>query len=146
MYISSMWTPARIFLAGSAAYHLLLGGAGLAVDQTFAVGSDEVARAGSAFIFGIFETNGWHSLAGLLLGLVSLYFAVRPEHARPAALAIGTSQVFTFLGLAVFPPSTFWFASNMADQVIHASTAIAGIASGLLTGPERSSTHETAPV
>lgn len=127
------WTPARVFLAASAIYHLILGIAGLAIDQTFPLGPANTEQAGSAHIFGIFETNGWHSLAGLLLGMLSLYFWLRPARAREAAFAIGASQVAVVLGFALWPPSTFSFASNGADQVIHATTAIGGIGAALLT-------------
>ena len=132
------WSPARVFLLASAAYHLLLALVGLAIDQTFPRGSDAAAQAGSEHVFGIFETNGWHSLAGLIIGLVSLYFAARPEGARTAAFVIGISQAITVVALALESPSTFWLASNGADQVIHASTAIGGIGSALLTKPTRS--------
>jgi hypothetical protein len=127
------WTPARIFMVVSAAYHLPLAIAGLAIDQTFPVGSDAAAHAGSEHIFGIFETNGWHSLAALLLGVVSIYFALRPERAREAALAIGIGHVGIVLALTFWAPATFWLMSNGADQVVHASTAFGGIGSALLT-------------
>lgn len=132
---SEDWTPARIFLAVSAVYHLLLGLVGLAIDQTFPIGERAAARAGSEHIFGIFETNGWHSLAAVLLGAASLYLMMRPPYQRAGALAVGASQAGVVVGLALFPPSTFWFASNAADQVIHTTTAIGGIASALLTRP-----------
>jgi hypothetical protein len=127
------WTPARAFLGVSAVYHLLLAAAGLAIDQTFPVGADAAAQAGSEHVFGIFETNGWHSLAGLLLGVLSLYFVLRPAHARPVAFALGLSQLGVVVAFAVATPATFWFASNGADQVVHAATAVGGIASALLT-------------
>jgi Domain of unknown function (DUF4383) len=127
------WTPARIFMVASATFHLPVAIVGLAIDQTFPLGADAAAHAGSEHIFGILETNGWHSLAALLLGLVSLYFAVRPEGAREAALAIGIGHVVIVLGLTFWTPSTFLLASNAADQVVHASTAIGGIGSALLT-------------
>ncbi len=130
---ASAWSPARVFLAFSALYHVLLGGVGLALDQTFPLSAEVAARAHSEHIFGVFETNGWHSLAGLGLGLVSLYFAARPEHAREASFAVGASQVVTTVALAVWDPSTFLFASNGADQVIHSFTALAGIVAALLT-------------
>lgn len=129
------WNPARVFLLASAAYHLVLAVVGLAMDPTFPLGADAVAHAGSEHVFGIFETNGWHSLAGLLIGVVSLYFALRPERARTAALAIGISQALVVVALTFETPSTFWLASNGADQVVHASTAIWGIGSALLTRP-----------
>ena len=127
------WSPARSFMAVSAAYHLLLGLVGLAIDRTFPVGEEATTLAGSEHIFGVFETNGWHSLAGLLVGLISLYFALRPEHARPGALAVGVSQLIVVVAFSVMPPETFWFASNGADQIIHSTTAIGGIGSALLT-------------
>jgi hypothetical protein len=132
------WTPARTFLAASAAYHLLLAVAGLAIDRTFPIGANATAHAGSGHIFGIFETNGWHSSAALLLGVISLYFALRPEHARQAALNLGISQLIVVVSFALLPPSTFWFASNGADQVIHALTALWGIGAALLTPRLRS--------
>lgn len=128
-----VWTPARIFLAVSAFYHLLLGIVGLGVDRSFPLGPNATEHAGSGHVFGVFETNGWHSLAGILVGVVSLYFAVRPRHAREAALAIGVSQLGTTVALALWDPSIFMFASNGADQVIHSTTAVAGIASALWT-------------
>jgi hypothetical protein len=128
-------SPARLFLGASAIYHLILGSAGFVVDQTFPLGSGATESAGSGHIFGIFETNGWHSLAGLLVGLVSLYFFVRPGRAREAAFALGLSQLGVVVSFALWPPSTFSFASNGADQVIHSITAVGGIASALLTQP-----------
>ena len=127
------WTPARIFLAVSAIYHLVLGVAGLAIDQTFPLGAKATEHAGSAHVFGIFETNGWHSLAGLLLGMISLYFCLRPARSREIAFALGVSQAAVILGFTLWPPSTFSFASNGADQAVHALTAVGGIGSALLT-------------
>ena len=127
------WTPARIFLAASTVYHLVLAIPGLAMDQSFPVGAEAAARAESEHVFGIFESNGWHSLAGLLFGVVSLYFVLRPQRARAAALGIGLSQLGVVVAFALVPPETFWFASNGADQVIHATTAIGGIGAALLT-------------
>lgn len=130
---TSAWTPARIFLVVSAIYHLLLGILGLAIDQTFPLSAEAAARAGSMHVFGVFETNGWHSLAALGLGAVSLFFAVRPQRAREAAVALGISQAFIVLALALRDPSAFLLAANGADQVIHTATALGGIVSGLLT-------------
>lgn len=127
------WTPARIFLAISALWHLPLGIAGLVIDQTFPVGAHSAAHSGSEHIFGVFETNGWHSLAGVVLGVVSLLFAWRPERARGAALAIGGFHVAVVAALTLWEPETFWIASNASDQVDHAATAIGGLVSGLMT-------------
>ena len=135
---ASAWTPARIFMVVSAAFHLPVAMVGLAIDRTFPLGASAVTRAGSEHVFGVLETNGWHSLAALLVGVVSLYFAVGPERAREAALAIGIGHVFVVLALTFWEPSTFWLMSNGADQVVHATTAIVGTGSALLTRPLRS--------
>jgi hypothetical protein len=132
------WTPARIFMLAAAVVHLPLGIAGLVYDQTFPIGATAAERASSELVFGIFETNGWHSLAALILGIITAYFAMYPRRARDAALIIGVLHVGIFAALAMSQPSTLWLASNGADQVVHASTAIGGIASSLLTRPRES--------
>jgi len=131
------WSPARMFMLVSAIYHLPLGIIGLLYDQTFPIGTADARRAASEHIFGIFETNGWHSLAALALGVVSLYFVMRPRGARAAALAIGVFHVGIVVSLIAWPPETFWLASNGADQIIHSFTAIAGIGAALLTRDTR---------
>jgi Domain of unknown function (DUF4383) len=115
--------------------HLPLGIAGLVYDQTFPAGATAAARAGSELVFGIFETNGWHSLAALVIGIIAAYLTMYPRRARDTALLIGLFHVGIVTSLVVWEPSTFWLASNTADQVVHASTAIGGIASALLTRP-----------
>ncbi len=135
------WTPARIFMAASAVVHVPLAIIGLAMGQSFHLGAHAVEHGGSEHIFGILESNGWHSLGALLVGVVSLYFAVRPEHARVAALALGAGHVILFLALTFWEPSTFGLMSNGADQIVHASTAIGGIGSALLTSRPRIPAH-----
>ena len=130
---SGSWSPARIYMAVGAVWHIPLGIAGLLYDQTFPVGSGAAATANSETIFGIWETNGWHSLLALLLGIVMTYYTLYPRHARDSALTIGLLHVGIVASLAVADPSTFWLASNGADQVVHASTAIGGVGSALLT-------------
>jgi hypothetical protein len=132
------WSPARIFMLISALYHLPLGLAGLLYDQTFPIGAAEAEHAGSDHIFGIFETNGWHSLAAFALGVVSVYFMMRPRRARDAALVIGVMHVGIVIAFFVWPPETFWFASNTADQIVHSFTAIGGIGAALLSRDTRS--------
>ena len=132
---SERWSPARIFMLVSAVWHLPLGIAGFVYDQTFPVGAAAAERAGSALVFGIFETNGWHSLAALVVGIISAYYAAYPRRARDVALAIGLFHVGIVVSLIVWDPSTFWLASNFADQVVHTGTAVGGIASALLTRP-----------
>jgi hypothetical protein len=137
---SSEWTPARIFMLVSVLYHLPLAIGGLLIDRTFPIGSAAAHRAGSEHVFGIFETNGWHSVSALAIGLVSLYFLARPHGARAAASGIGLLHVGVVLSLALWPPETFWLASNAADQVVHTVTAVGGIGSALLT-PRRKRRH-----
>lgn len=132
------WTPARWFLLAVAISHLPLGVGGLLVNRSFPIG-DEAARAGdSGHLFGVLETNGWHSLAALALGVLAAWIVFRPRRARLVALALGAFHVALVVQLAILDPSNFWIASNGADQVVHASTAVGGIVSGLLTRPTRS--------
>lgn len=133
----SGWTPARAFMAASALFHLPVAVAGFLSDRTFPIGPGAAAAADSGHVFGVFETNGWHTLGALVVGAVSLYYVLRPRHARDGALSLGLFHVALVLSLVVWDPSTFWIASNAADQVVHASTAIGGIASALLTGRRR---------
>ena len=128
----------------SALYHLPLGILGLLADRTFPIGSSATTEAGSGFVLGVFETNGWHSLAALLLGVVSAYYVLRPRGARSAALVIGLGHVALFVALAVWPPETFWLASNGADQVIHGTTAVAATTAALLTRPAHVSRRSAA--
>lgn len=127
------WSPARIFMAVSALFHIPVGVAGFIQDRTFPIGADATARAHSEHVFGVFETNGWHTLGALLVGVISLYFAIRPYRAREGAIAIGAGHVGLWVALILWDPSTFWLASNAADQVVHSITAVGGIGSGLLT-------------
>jgi hypothetical protein len=124
-------------MAASAVFHVPVAIIGLAMGQSSELGTHAVEHGGSEQIYGVFESNGWHSLGALLVGVVSLYFAVRPEHARVAALALGVGHVILFLALTFWDPSTFGLMSNGADQVVHASTAIGGIGSALLTSRSR---------
>jgi len=132
-------------MLAAAVWHLPLGILGFVYDQTFPVGATAAEGASSEHVLGIFETNGWHSLAALLLGIITAYFTMYPRRARDAALIIGLLHVGIVAALVVWHPSTFWLASNGADQVVHASTAIGGIASALLTRPRGSETATPPP-
>ncbi|MDP9069661.1 MAG: DUF4383 domain-containing protein [Actinomycetota bacterium] len=99
---------------------------------------------GERSLFGIFETNGWHTLAALILGAITTYFTLNPERAREAALGIGLFHVAVVAALEVFDPSTFWIASNGADQIVHATTAVGALAAGLATRPTRHEQPATA--
>lgn len=126
------WTPARWFLLIIALSHLPLAVAGLVINRSFPgpFGSED---PGSSFVFGVFRTNGWHSLAALLVGILAAWFTLNPKGARATALTIGLVHVFVVIQFALVDPETFWIASNNADQGVHAFSAVGGIASGLLT-------------
>ena len=123
------WSPARVFLAMSAVFHSFIGSVGFIASSSFATGAD------SGHIFGVFETNGWHNLAGLALGLTSLAFAARPETARFGALSLGVAMIIVTIVLQIMEPGTFWLASNGWDQMLHALAGIGGVASALATRP-----------
>jgi hypothetical protein len=106
-------------------------------DRSFPIGSGAARSTGTTDIFGVFLSNGWHAFLATLLGLIALYFTIKPARAREVALAIGASHVAIVIGLIIWEPSTFWLASNTADQFVHASTAIGGLACGLATRPDR---------
>lgn len=127
------WSPARIFLLVVAVAYVPLGIAGLIVDQSFPIGAAAAERAGSGLAFGIFESNGWHAVASLVIAVIAVYFIANPRRAREAAMAIGLFHVGITVSLMLWDPSTFWLASNFADQVVHASSAIGGVGSALLT-------------
>jgi Domain of unknown function (DUF4383) len=132
---SQLWSPARAFMLVAAVVHIPLGIIGLLYDQTFPIGQGAAAAAGSDHILGVLETNGWHSLAALGLGIVTAYFTFYPRRAREAAFFIGVFHVGLVVSLLLWDPSTFWLASNGADQIVHISTAVGGIGSALLTRP-----------
>ena len=131
--VTSEWTPARIFVALSALVHIPIALVGFIQDRTFPIGADAAATAGSEHIFGVLETNGWHTLGALIVGAVSLYATMRPRYARATALVLGITHIALFTALVIWSPSTFWIASNTADQVIHSMTAIGGTVTGSLT-------------
>lgn len=129
------WTPARMFLFFTAIVHIPLAIVGFSSDRSFPVGAQATEAAGSVHIFGALETNGWHTLGALIVGVVAIHGTLDPRRARPTALTLGVTHVALFLSLLIWEPSTFWIASNAADQVIHAITAIGGTLSGLATRP-----------
>ena len=130
------WTAARIYLLISAVFHIPVAVIGFVYERSFPIGSGAAARGPSEHVFGVFETNGWHTLGAAIVGVVSLCYVVRPRQARAAALALGASHVGLWLSLIIWDPSTFWIASNTSDQIVHASTAAGGLVSGLLTPRE----------
>ncbi len=129
------WSPARIYLVASGIFLVVSSAVGFAVDSSFPASAAEVDSAGSGHIFGIFETNGWHNLAAVISGAIALGFAARPEWARAGALLKGAMYVAVTTSIAIWGPETFKIASNAADQVVHASLAVTGLAAGLATPP-----------
>jgi hypothetical protein len=129
--IGSTWSPAHLYLLISGVGLIVIGAAGLIYNQSFGLGADVHGDA----VFGILQTNGWHSLAGLLGGMTALAFAAKPEWARFAALSLGVTFVIVTIALVIWEPSSFRIASNTADNVVHALLGIGGIASAVATRP-----------
>src|SRR5947209_7348220 len=127
------WSPARIYLVASGILLLILGFAGLAVNRSFPTSPGTVTSAGSGWLFGALQTNGWHSVAALGSGAVALGFAIRAEWARMGAIVKGLFYISVTTSLFITAPSTFLLVSNAADQFVHASLAIGGIATAWLT-------------
>jgi len=127
------WSPARIYLVASGISLLILGAAGLAVNRSFPTSPATVPSAGSGWLFGVIQTNGWHSVAGLISGAVALGFALKAEWARMGAIVKGLFYIGVTTSLFVTAPSTFLLVSNAGDQVVHASLAIGGIATAWAT-------------
>lgn len=132
---SERWSPARLYLVISGIVLLALAITGFAYSRSFPTDPDAVAE-GAREAFGVLLTNGWHNLAGLLSGVVALGFAIRPAWARTGALVKGAFYVAVTTSLLVLDGKTV-LASNWADQIIHASLAVGGIATGLATPRSR---------
>lgn len=139
----SRWSPARLYLVISGLSLLVIAVAGFTVSNSFPTAAEEVG-SDSGHIFGLFETNGWHNAAGLSSGLIALALAAKPAWARFGALLKGSIYVVVTTSVAFWGGEFFLIASNTADQVLHASLAIAGIATGLMT-PASHSTPYSAP-
>ena len=132
------WSAARVYLVVAGVYLVGVGVIGFFYDASFPIGAEAARRAGSAEIFGIFETNGWHNVAGLLFGAVAVYFATRPRDDVFGALVLAVPNALVTVAFAVEDPRTFWFASNGADNVVHATLGFGGIVVALLTWALRS--------
>ena len=129
------WSPARIYLVASGIFLVIVGVAGLAINRSFPTSPGAVGPAGSGWLFGVLQTNGWHSVAGLISGAVALGFASRPEWARMGAIVKGLFYISVTTSLFVAAPSTFLLVSNAGDQVVHALLAVGGIAAAWATRP-----------
>lgn len=135
-------TPARIYLLVSGLWLLVQGAVGLALDASFPLSQGEVEH--HTHIFGVFEANGWHSLAALGLAVPSLLVALaRPSWSGRVALASGAMNGVVFVAFAAWEPSLFLVASNAADQVVHAALTGVGVVTGLLARGRRSSAGQT---
>lgn len=111
-------------------------GSRLVLDRSFPIGAEAAREAGSHHIFGVFETNGWHSLGALVLGVLAASILIAaPERARRVARLIGVINVGFALSLVAWDPSTFWIASDGVDQIVHSATGLGGIVTGVLTLP-----------
>jgi hypothetical protein len=127
------WSPARIYLVASGIFLLAIGLAGLALNRSFPTSTGAVDAAGSGWLFGVLQTNGWHSVAALFSSAAALGFAAKSQWARFGAMAKGVFYVAVTTSLFITEPSTFLLVSNAGDQVVHASLAIGGIATALAT-------------
>lgn len=120
------------YLVVSGVYLLVSSIAGFAYTTSFGIGPS-ARQVGAANVFGVFETNGWHNLAGVLNGAAALGFAMTPTRiARIGAVALGAASGAVAILLFAWPAQPL-LASNGADQVVHISVAVGGIAAGLMT-------------
>lgn len=132
------WSPARLYLALNGPWHLVLAVGGFLVNQSFPTSIAAAQSGHSGHAFGIFETNGWHTLGAAIIGVVAVYAAIYPKRARDVAFAIGAFHVPFTLALVFWEPHTFLIASNGADQIVHTSSAVFGLAAAFAT---RSDAH-----
>ena len=131
------WTPARWYLLASVLFLLPAGINGLLVNQNFSVGTAAKQPGASDMVFGVLETNGWHSTAALVNGIVALGLLCLASDrvARIGALNIGIG--LAVLTIALMIPRSIdllgnVIASNFADNVTHAAQALGGIVTGLI--------------
>ena len=132
----SEWSPARIYLVVSGVLLLFIAIAGFTINRAFPTGAGEVSSAGTAHLFGVLETNGWHNLAGLLSAIVALGFALRAQWARTGALLKGVFYVGVTASVAIWGPHTFWIAANTPDQFLHGALGVGGLLTGFWTTSE----------
>lgn len=78
---------ARIYLWAWGAALVVLGAGSLIVHPHFGLGAEVTDR----HLFGVFETNGWHGLAGLAAGAFGLAFARSDRWAAAAAAGLGAA-------------------------------------------------------
>ena len=134
---AAKWSPARVYLVASGIFLVVSTAIGFAVDSSFQSSPDAVRAADHGFIYGVFATNGWHNVSGMASGVAALLFALRPEWSRTGALVKGAIYVVVTSSVAIWGGHTFLIATNVADQIVHGTLAVTGLAAGFAT-PARS--------
>ncbi len=121
-------TPAQIYSLVFGATLLLAGILGFVVDASFDVGTDV---QGDELI--LFEVNGWHNLIHIVSGLLGLALWRSRSGALAFALGFGATYLLvTIWGLIAGDNILFGLAPiNGADNVLHATIALAGILAGI---------------
>ena len=120
------------YLAASGLFLLVAGLVGFTLDLSFPTSSADVAHS-HGHIFGVLETNGWHNLAAVGIGLPSVLIAMwRPNLTSATCLVTGVMNGAVFCAFAFWGPETFLVASNSGDQVLHAVLAVGGMGVGIV--------------
>ena len=123
---------ARVHLAASGLFLLVAGIIGFTLDLSFPTSSADVAHS-HGHIYGVLETNGWHNLAAVGLGLPSILIAAwKPVLASATCLVTGLLNGAVFCAFAFWGPETFLVASNSGDQALHAVLAVCGMGFGIV--------------
>jgi hypothetical protein len=131
------WTPARLYLLGSVLFLFPAGITGLLANQNFAVGANATAPGTTDMVFGVLETNGWHSSAALINGAAALLFLAFASDRAAARGALSIGIGLAGLAVALMIPTSIHLldnviASNAADNFTHAAQGIGGIVTGLI--------------
>jgi hypothetical protein len=79
--------PSRLYLWIWGVMLVVLGAGSLIINPDFSTGNDVHAE----HLFGVFETNGWHGLAGLFAGVVAVAFAPSSRWSPTVAAAVGAA-------------------------------------------------------
>lgn len=142
-------TPAHVYLILSGLYLTVIGGImGLIANHSFALGSAvRTDPKNSGRVLGIFVSNGWHSLIGLLGGLLALgLLASSRRIARSGSIWLGVYYLSVTVSLLIRPTTNAAsniIATNGADNWTHFALGIGGIVAGFATqvaagsGPSR---------
>lgn len=85
---------------------VVLGAGSLLLHPDFSVG-DEVS---GKHLFGVFETNGWHGVAGLTMGILALAFARSDRWAPTVAAIVG--------GIGGVIPALIMFAAGEGNAAL----------------------------